>query len=786
MQIKPEDIKVKIPDISFDNTSEIDVTSYEECVIQENAYDIVNMALKIKEKNSNIFVVGPVGTGRRDMIKNLLTKVALKEKIPPDIVYAYNFENAKKPKMLKFPHGKAKEFKKKLEFLVESSFQALKNGMQSNEYLEKMTELEKEYMNKRKQLWTELKEKAKELNYVIEFTNGGIVSLPIIEGKKITSEEYEKLPEEKQKEFEENSPKLRILIENIMNKIATLDKKYREQLKNMQKYWASFSINKIFESIESEYEKYSDIIDYLKSLKNDISINFVEITSENEDAIKYFKKKYSINIVIDNYYLQGAPVIEELSPTYSSLVGRVEYYSNMGALQTDFSMIKSGSFYKANGGYLILDAEKVLRKPFVWEAIKRTLLLEQIKIENVESAEGYSNIQTLEPEPLPFNFKIILIGEEWIYDMLSVYDNDFKKFFTIKAQFEYENQIDEFSINKFSTFVAKIVKEKNIQHLTKKAVIELLKYSCRINSNNKKFSLKYGDIKNLIIESTYFAEKYDHRPYTNSEDIKEAIDHREKMFSFHKRHFFEMIKDNIYKLDVQGKKIGQLNGLTVIQTVDYTFGHPVKITAKFYKSDGENIIDIHRATEMSGKIHKKSTFIFENFFKSKFSNFLKNGFTASLNFEQVYSMIDGDSATLAETIALMSVIGNIPIKQNIAITGSMNQNGEVQPVGGLIQKIEGFYDICKILGFNGKQGVIIPYQNINDLVLKEELMKDLEDEKFKIWTVKNLDEAVEILSDLKAGKETKAHHFTKNSFYYNVAEGLKKLTPKETKKKHKK
>lgn len=782
MKLTFGDFKIKIPDINIDNTSEIKIGSYQDYTIQTDACEVLQFALESSNDSNNVFVVGPNRSGRRGMTRKIIEKISLSQRAPQDLMYVFNFKEEKKPKLLKLPAGEAKNFKSELQSIINSSVQVLNKTMQTEEFQQRLSSLEKDYNEQREKLWSDLRKQAQALGFILEASEKGIVSVPVYNGKKISSSEFENLPEEIKEYFRKNSEKLRELIEKTMVKITEMDKEYWEEVKNLRRYWAAFSLTKLFEPLEKKYLKYSDVFEYLQNLKEDIASHLSQLTSENQNLITYLKeKRYNVNIVVDNSYLQGAPVIEEDNPTFSNLVGRIEYYSQMGLLQTDFTMIKSGAFHRANGGYLIMEAEKVLKKPYAWEVIKRVLAEKEVKIENIQTAEGYSSVESLEPEPLSLAVKVILIGEEWVYDLLRLYDSEFEKLFPIKSQFDYETDLNNDNLNKFLAFLSNTVEENDISHFTKDAIKEIIKYSCRLNGNNKRFSLKLGEIKNLLIDSFNISQKNGTSPYITSKDIKDTIKFREKMFSFHKKKLFNAIKEKKIDIRIEGSEIGQINGLTVLDTGDFTFGHPVKITAKSYRSSSEKIINIHRDIDLSGKIYKKSSLIIENYFKHKFSSFIETGFGVSLNFEQVYTLIEGDSATIAETLALMSSIANIPLKQNIAITGSMNQNGEVLPVGGIIEKIEGFYDACKNLNFTGDQGVIIPSKNIDNIVLKDEINEDIQNGKFHIWAIDNIDEGIELMTGYKAGIPNEKGEYEEGTFYYYVSENLKKLSKEEKK-----
>lgn len=786
-KLKLSDFSINIPEIKVENTQSIKIGSYQDYTIQKDACEIIDFALRSSNNSNNIFVVGPTGSGRRSMTRKIVEKIALGQKTPPDVMYVFNFLEERKPKLLRLPAGEGKKFKSELQNIIDSSVQVLNKTMATEEFQDRLSSLEREYNAQREQLWNDLRKEAQNLGFILEASQRGIISVPIFNGKRLTPQEFEGLPDEIKEQFRKNSERLMQLIERTMSRITQLDKEYWEEVKNLRRYWATFSLSKLFEPLEKKYLKYSDVFEYLQLLKEDMATHLSQLTSDNQNIIKALKeKRYAVNVLVDNSYLQGAPVVEEDNPTFSNLVGRIEYYSQMGFLHTDFTMIKPGAFHKATGGYLIMEAEKVLRKPYSWEVLKRILTENEIKIENIQAAEGYSSVETLEPEPLPLNIRVILIGEEWVYTMMRAYDSEFEKLFPVKSQFDYEVELDDENINKFMAFLSNAVQENNLSHITKDGVEEIIKYACRINGSNKKISLKLGELKNLLIDAYNFSRKIPANYYINANNIRSAINFKEKMFSFHRDKIFDAIKNEKIDLLVEGYKVGQINGLTVLDTIDFSFGHPVKITAKSYRSSSEKIINIHRDIDLSGKIYKKSSLIIENYFKHKFSTFIQSGFGVSLNFEQVYSIIEGDSATVAETLALMSSIANIPLKQSIAITGSMDQSGEVLPVGGITQKIEGFYQTCKIKGFNGKQGVIIPAKNVDNIVIKDEIIQDIENENFHIWIIDNIDEAVELMTDYKAGKINEKGEYEEGTFYYHVCENLKKLAKKEDEKENEK
>ncbi|HCF37884.1 MAG TPA: ATP-dependent protease, partial [Thermosipho africanus] len=602
-----------------------------------------------------------------------------------------------------------------------------------------------------------------------------IIYIPQIDGKALTPEEFEKLSEEVKQTFEENSKKVEHLISGALHQLRKLDLEYKEKFNDLDKYATLFSIESLFEELKDEFRYSEKLVNHFEKLKNHIVKHIGQI-KKSDDWKNYIKHILTINLIVDNSQENSAPVVYENNPTYPNLFGKVEYISKSGVLYTDFSMIRGGSIHRANGGYLILNAEDLLKFPYVWDKLKKTLMSKKIQIENLDSAYGVSPTITLKPEPIDLNLKVILIGTPDLYYILYEYDEDFKKLFKVKVEFDWEMDATRDNIKQYYSFLSNVVEANELNPLDSSALKKIIWYSMRLSENKEKISMKMGSIADLVIESDYYS-KLRNSETISKQDVEKAIVSRENRTKLIMDKYDEALKKYEIMIETHGKVVGQINGLTVSQFGDFSFGMPVKITAKTYVGN-TGIIDIQRESDLSGNIHGKAVLTLMGYLGSKYAREFPISIGVSISFEQVYGVVEGDSASLAETIAIISAISNIPIRQSIAVTGSINQHGIVQPIGGAIEKVEGFYRLCKHRGLDGTHGVIIPESNIKNLVLKDEILNDIKKGLFNIWAVKTVDEAIEILMEKPAGKLNSKGKYPRGTVNYIVEERLKSIYEK--------
>lgn len=752
----------------FKTTEELQPIEY--LIGQDRALNAINFSLDIKVDGYNLYVSGIPGTGRTSSIRKIVEEKAKNEKTPEDLVYVYNFKNPDKPNLIKFPAGKGNFFAKDIDEFISTIRKTIPKAFEAEDYEKRKNELVKKFQIEKEKLLNEVEMMAKEKGFLIQLTPTGVLTIPLQNGQPLKPEDFSKLSQEEQKRIQEEGEKLLEEINDVILRLKKIDKKIFESLKDLDIEVAVFAIGHLLKDLILKYEEVTEVSDYLESLKDDIieNLSFFKELKKSEE-VEEFLKRYKINVFVDNSNTKGAPVIYETNPTYYNLFGGIEYENKMGFMVTNFNLIKAGSIHRANGGYIIINALDLLINQFSWDTLKRTLKNKESIIEN--PLEQFKIIPTvsIKPEPIPINLKVILIGTPYIYYLLYYYDDEFKKLFKVKADFDTEMDKNEENMLKYVNFITSFVKKSNLKHLTKDAVSEVIDYGSRIVEKQNKVTTRFQIIGNLITEANYWAEK-DGSKYIENKHILKAIEEKEYRSNLIEQKIYELIRDGTILIDVDGEKIGQINGLAIISLGDFTFGRPTKITADI-SMGAKGVINIEREVKLSGRIHDKGVMILSGFLGERYAKDKPLTLSATITFEQSYEEIEGDSASSAELYALISSIANIPIKQYYAVTGSVNQKGEIQPIGGVNRKIEGFFETCKIRGLNGKQGVIIPYQNKKDLMLKKEVINAVKDNKFHIYAIKTIDEGLEILTGLSIEEIDKKV----NEAIYNLAINYKKF-----------
>lgn len=768
--------KLRVQDLTVDTEllpkidSTMDVIKTQSFIGRERAIKALLFGLEMERDGYNIFVVGHSRTGRKTFTKHFVQEYSQKKPVPPDVGYVADFEDPQHARVIFLPAGKGADFKKDLEKVVESLTDRLSKVFEGEDYKTRRRQLDEEFQAAQERYTNELIEKARALGFAIKVSSTGVNYFPMKDGRILTEQEFEVLSEEEKKVYQETSKKVELLIEATIENVRKLEARYKEQVRDLNRYALLFATEELFSSLEKKYP-YSDVREFIHRIKEDL-VDKVSTTKKISDLEFYFRRAYNVNILVDNSGINAAPVVFEDTPTYHNLFGKVEYIEREGMLYTDYAMIRPGSIHKANGGYLIIDAYELLIHPFVWDRLKKVLMAKSIEIENLDTAYGYSTIATLKTDPIPLKLKVILIGTPDVYELLYDYDPDFEKLFKVKVEMDWELDADVNTVNDLVAFVADYVKEAELLPVKRSALEKILWYSFRLSGDRRKLSMKLGSIIDLLEEANFYAGKRDAK-YIEKADVTKALYERENRLQLIVEKYDEMFKTGELMIDVSGKVVGQVNGLTVVNFGDFEFGLPVKITAKTYLGTS-GILDIQREADLSGQIHSKAVMILTGYLGSKYARQVPFSIGVSISFEQVYGYVEGDSASLAEVLAIISAISKIPLKQSIAITGSINQHGHVQPVGGVNEKVEGFFRICKLKGLTGDQGVIIPRANVKNLVLRDEVLEAIEEGKFHIWTVDEVDEALELMTDKKAGKMDKSGNYPRGTVNYYVVEALKR------------
>lgn len=763
--------------------STADITPVDGVVGQERAVRSLDFGLSIPEDGYNIYVAGIPGSGRTTSVEAAVKKLAEKRATPDDWCYVYNFSNPDTPKCLRFPPGKAIDFRRDMETVVDELKIEVPKAFESKMYEEQKNQIIRQLQKFKEDMFNQLAETAKQASFVLQGTPTGFVFVPAVEGKPLSDEEIEQLTDEAKKDIRTKQEILYEQLSEVLREVRQEERATREKIQNLNNELTLATVKPRIEEVREKYREFPDVLRYLDDVQRDMVEHAEDFQEKKETEILPGVKipsrenglfKYKVNVLVDNSKTRGAPVIREIQPTCYNLTGRIEYRPSLGAMFTDFTMIKPGALHLANGGYLILNVMDVLRNYFSWEALKQTIKNKNIRIEDLNEQFRLINTPTLKPEPIPADVKIILIGSPLIYYLLHAYDEDFPKLFKVRADFSSIMDRDEEGIRQYAAFVSRACKQDNLREFERDAIGKVVEYGSRLVEDQRKLSTRFMEIVDLLKEANYWAEK-EGAERVKASHVMKAVEEKVYRSNLIEERIGELIREGTIMVDTDGAKIGQVNGLSVINLGDYQFGKPSRITAT--TSIGrQGLVNIEREIKMAGAIHNKGFMILKGLFAEKFGRRNPLVFSSTICFEQVYEEIDGDSASSTEYYALISSIAGIPIRQDIAVTGSINQKGEIQPIGGVNEKIEGFYVTCKAKGLTGKQGVLIPGKNIRNLMLKEEVVEAVRKGQFHIWTADTVDEGIEILTGVPAGAIQEDGSYPEGTVNYLVAEKLLQLT----------
>lgn len=787
----------------FDFESTKDISDLITILGQERLASALEFGTKIDQKGYNIFALGPNETDKQNHIREYLENESKNHKVPDDLCYVNNFDDKYKPEAMFLPSGRGYDLKKKMNKLIEDLTPTLTAAFESEEYENRRQAVQDKVQDQQEKSFEDLQKKAKEKGLALLRTPAGFSFAPIKEeGEQdlMTEDDVRSLSKEQREDLEQKTKELQSELQEVIRRMPATKREMRKQKKELDKEIATYAIKDLFEEIRSEFSDLDQVQEFLDDVENDIVENVQNIMgnqggqqanplaqmmgggqqqqmggSSNASGNPVLDR-YRVNVMVDHSETEGAPVIYEDNPSYKNLIGRVEYKSRMGALTTNFNLIKPGALHKANGGYLILDARQVLLEPFAWEGLKRVLKSEKLKIESL--GESYSMISTvsLEPDPVDVDVKVVLMGQRLLYYLLCEYDPDFQKLFKVEADFEDEiDRSDENQIS-YSKLIAGLAKQKNLRHFDRNAVARVIEQSSRMVSDNEKLSTKTDEIQDLLMEADYWASENGHE-LVQYKDVEKAVEQKIYRSARIRDKIQEIIDRDTIFIDTEGEAVGQVNGLSVSRIGNLTFGRPNRITARVQIGKGE-IINIEREVDMSGPIHSKGVLILKGFLGERYAKNSPLSMSASLVFEQSYSHIDGDSASAAELFALLSAIGNIPLKQSYSVTGSINQHGKIQPIGGVNEKIEGFFDICQKRGLTGEQGVLIPKANEKNLMLRSDILKAVENEQFHIYSIEHIDEGLKFLTGMEIGDEQEDGTYPENTVNHKVTTSLRQLADK--------
>ena len=753
---------------------------------QERAVKALRFGLGNRAPGFNVYVSVPHSDNKISLVNHFLNELAVKEPVPPDYCYVNNFKDPYCPKVLELPPGTGIEFKNDVETYIREVKMALIKAFESEEYATKQSEIKQSYSRAQQDIIKMVEEQARQINFVIKSSPLEIVAVPLKDDKPMSEKQFKALGEEERHRIIEKQNLFKKTIQDTVRKSRKLEKKAARKLKELERDAALFAIDFLTHELQEKYIGISGFKGYMNEMKADILTNLSLFVGENEKGSIFQRTRkaedytpYKVNVFVDNTGLTHAPVVVELNPSFINLFGKIERESVMGALVTDFTLIRSGTLHQANGGYLILPVDDLVRSPFAYDHLKRSLRNRRIEIEDPTERLGLISTKSLKPAPIPLHVQVILIGRDWILHILYNYDDDFRDLFKVKAEFDSVMPSNAGNIQELTGFIQNLCSEESLFPVSRSAMAKIVEFGHRIASHQDKITTQTEILADLVREAHFYAHE-DESSQIHADHIQLAIQEKIYRSNLIEEKIRELITDKTILIDHEGLKIGQINGLSVIDLGDFAFGRPSRITAMV--SVGTNgIIDIEREAKLGGPIHTKGVLILTGFLYDRFGKDKPINLSLHLVFEQSYGGIEGDSASSAELYAILSALSEIPLKQNIAVTGSVNQKGEIQAVGGINEKIEGFYDLCAFKGLTGDQGVIIPRANEKHLMLKEKVVMSIEKEEFHLWAIDSIEEGIEILTGLPAGEsewDDKNHilHYPEGTLFTKVNDRIEQLS----------
>ena len=772
-------------DLEFSTTDDLD--DLQGLLGQPRAVAAIELGIGIEKEGYNIFAFGPPGTGKHTAVKQYLEGKAATAEVPPDLCYVNNFVESHKPRVLELPTGRGSELQKAMREFLEEVRTVLETALESEEYQTRKQALEQKFEERQGEALSELGDKAGEQGLALVRTPVGIVFAPKGEEEVLSPEEFQKLPDKEQKRLEKEIEGFKEDLQKVLRQFPRWQRQASEELRELNVEVNRFAVRPLFDELREQFDGLEEVEGFLNAAEDDFVENASRLGSRGEkatsismnaisggdDSEKPSLRRYRVNLLVDHRNSTGAPVVYEDNPTYQNLVGRVEHIPQMGAVVTDFNLIKAGALHRARGGYLLVDALKVLQQPFAYEGLKRALQSRKIKIESLGEAMSLMSTYSLEPEPVDLTVKVVLLGAPMVYYLLPTLDPEFGELFKVGADFAGIVEWSPENQELYARLIAKLVREEGLLPFDRTAVARVIEQSARSVGDAQRMSLLMSRILDLMREADHWAGDGDRHSVTAS-DVQQAIDHWVFRSDRLRERTLEAIDRQTILLETTGEQIGQVNGLSVIQMGEFAFGRPSRITARVRLGKGE-VVDIEREVELSGPSHSKGVLILTAFLGARYAQSHPLSLSASLVFEQSYGGIDGDSASSAELYALLSAIAGVPIRQSLAVTGSVNQLGQIQAIGGVNDKIEGYFDVCARHGLTGEQGVLIPASNIQHLMLRQDVVEAVDAKQFHVFPIESVDQGIELLTGIEAGTSSEDGSYPEGSLNRMVAERLEQF-----------
>ncbi len=791
-ELTPEQLRhtSDLSNLTFETTQEI--TFVREIIGQPRGIRAIEFGIDIDSPGFNIYVLGPAGSGRTTAIQQFLEKRAAAGNPPLDWVYVYNFEDEHKPRAIELPSGKGSQLRDDVANVIKVLQHEIPDALEAEEFASAVEKLDQDFAQRRAELQQAISLEATEKKFTIARTPAGLMLAPLDEkGEVITPEGFEALPEEERQALNSVHAELDEHLNEALRNLRNLDREHLDSRSKLERGAAAYVIVQHIGDLRERYEGHEEVLLYLNQIRDDVLDHLEGFKREDESAEEgpdssslpagiaagddQFRRYY-VNLIVDHSQTKGLPVILEEYPSYANLVGRIEGEVFMGALNTDFKGIKAGTLHRANGGYLVLRGRDILSQPDAWEGLKRALTSGVIRIEESSLRTGLGVIipQTIDPEPIPLHIKVILVGTPGLYYALFSGEEDFPDLFKVKADFASTMDRTPESEMDYATFVAARCHESQWPHFNRAAVGQVIEEGSRMAGDQDKLSTLFGQIADLLQEAVFWAEK-DQAEVVDAQHVQQAIAERRYRSDLYEELRLESIRREVLFIDTEGEVVGQVNGLSVTGLGDYMFGQPSRITARVYIGR-EGVVDIEREVELSGPIHEKGVLILRGYLGGQYAMLQQLALTGSITFEQNYSGVEGDSASAAELFVLLSALCDLPIKQGLAVTGSINQHGKIQPVGGVNEKIEGFFAVCQARGLTGSQGVIMPSSNVTDLMLRPDLVEAVRAGQFHIYAIDHVDQGLELVMGMPAGKQAPDGTFPTGTIHQRAYQRLHEMS----------
>ena len=773
LELKPEQLRRQSDPARFSFESTADLSPLRKIIGQERAVRAIDFGIDIPSQGYNIYALGPAGSGRTTAVRRFLDRRAAERPVPWEWCYVYNFEDPRCPKAVNLPPGRASELRKQMGALFEGLRGEIPRAFEGEHYEERRREIVLDMQGKQQELYQALEQYLNERGFALLRSQVGLNIAPMLNGEVLSGEAYQKLDPAIKQKFESYRVELQEQLAKAMRQIRELDRQGKQAIENINNELAGFVVDNLIDEIKESFGECPKVVDYLDAVRQDVVQNvnnFLPRPEDQQQALpmmpgrsgRWFDR-YKINVLVEGPGCECAPVIIEDNPVYQNLIGRIEHRAEFGAMVTDFTQIRAGALHRANGGYLVIEAKSLFANPSAWDGLRRALRNREIKIEEIARFYGLVATASLDPEPIPLDVKMVIIGDARLYHLLYSYDEDFRELFKVRAEFASTMPRDDKMAEEYARFIGDLCRHENLHHFEPGAVARLLDEAARLASDQEKVTTRFADVADLVREAAFWAGRAGHK-VTTADDVRAAVDERTYRLNYAAERHIETIRDGVILIDTQDAVIGQVNGLSVVQSANFEFGLPSRITAKTFVGRA-GVVSIDREVKMSGPIHDKGQLILSSYLESRFAQKKALSMSASITFEQLYSGVEGDSASSTELYALLSSLSEVSIKQNLAVTGSVNQFGQVQAIGGVNAKIEGFFDVCRARGLTGDQGVLIPSSNVRHLMLRDDVVGAVAEGQFHIYAVSTIEEGIELLTGVPADEVDEEGSYPERTIY---------------------